>query len=452
MPNLMMPGSPRYQPRGLIEHFGYDNTYRGLACVEFANLKVLGELGVIPCSAMSFLTPELEAAIMAIPATDVDKTEKEVTGHDVRAWIHEAQKLMLPELGRWMHILLTSYDALDTGRILQYTAAHQQVVAPKTRQVIGIMADLVEKFADQVQIGRTHGQHALPITVGFWLATILARIHYNYEQMEISAANLRGKISGAVGAYNAQDGLGISQLCEGGPSYEERVLARVGLKPPPISTQILPPEPLAYYLHACTQEAIAFGQFGDDGRNLMRTEIAEIAEARWEGQVGSSTMTGKINPIKFEGLKGDSMIAEVLYHLVLRTGISEHQRDLTGSRPARKFPEIVITLVNQLGELLRAKGDEEPFLARIVVKPENCKDNFDRSSHTILGEPLYIALQMAGYNGDAHALINDEIAPRSRVSGRDLLAELIEFAEDREDLQEVLAKVPAEMQELFHNH
>ena len=448
-----MPGNPRYQPKDLQQFFGHDNTYRGLASVELANLDVLGELGVIPPETMSMLTPELRKAVLNIPATTVDATERKITGHDVRAWVLEAQKLMTPKLGRWMHVLLTSYDALDTGRIFQYVAAHQQVVAPKTRQLIGIMADLVEQFADQVQIGRTHGQHALPITVGFWLATILARINYNYEQMEACAGNLRGKISGAVGAYNAQHGLGISQLCSDGPSFEERVLTRIGLKPVPISTQILPPEPLAYYLHACVQQAIAFGQFGDDGRHLMRSEIAEVAEARMKGQVGSSTMAHKVNPIKFEGLRGDATIAQALYSLVLMTGISEHQRDLTGSRPARKFPEIVITLVNQLNTLLRANDGEEPFLARLTVNPGNCLANFQQSAHLVLAEPLYIALQIAGFDGDAHALINDEIAPLARESGRSLLEELVEFAQgaDNEDLLAVVEQVPAEIQELFRS-
>lgn len=457
--NLFMPaGHARYQPKSLAQHFGYDFAYYGLACVEFANLEVLGDLGVIPPTSMQHLTPEIREQILGIPATTVDKTEREITGHDVRAWIHEAQRILNPELGRWLHLLLTSYDSLDTGRILQYVTAHQQVVRPKTVSIIKIMADLVEKHAGQLQIGRTHGQHALPITVGFWLATILSRMVYNFTQMDINANALTGKVSGAVGAYNAQAGLGISALCAGGLTFEERVLAKVGLKPAPISTQILPLEPLAYYLHACMWLSQAYGQLGTDGRNLMRSEIAEIAEASTVAvQVGSSTMAGKINPFKFEGLVGEAINTEVDYHRVPRVGISEHQRDLVGSRPSRRFPEIIISLVTQEDELLRAKEDEEPFLTRLIVKPENCQRNFDQSAHMITGEPLYIALQMAGYEGDAHDLVNKVIAPLARMSHRNLIEELEDFADRDSDFEyldsvrKALDMMPSEVKELLHH-
>jgi adenylosuccinate lyase len=421
--NLMMPGHPRYQPKDLAKIFGHDTSYCGLARVEFANLQVLGEIGVIPPEVMIMLSPEIMSMVLDIPASSVDATEREVTQHDVRAWVLEAQKIMDPSIGRWLHVLLTSYDALDTGRILQYLDAHN-ILHEKIVRVVGIFADLAEKYAGQLQIGRTHGQHALPITVGFWLATILYRLLYNAKEMDRCANLLVGKISGAVGAYNAQIGLGIAELCAGGPTYEERVLAKLGLKPAPISTQILPPEPLAYYLHACTLMSVALGQFGRDCRHLMRSEIGEIAEAREPGQVGSSTMAHKQNPITFEGLEGDASDSIIEYLRVLENCISEHQRDLVGSRSSRRFPIIPITLCNQLNTLLRAKEGQEPFLARLVVNPERCQHNFKQSAKLILAEPLYIALQMAGYPGDAHKLVNDDLVPRARSRGFSVYSEL----------------------------
>jgi adenylosuccinate lyase len=111
-----------------------------------------------------------------------------------------------------------------------------------TDKVVGLFVDQVNLFALQPQIGRTHGQHALPITAGFWSATILSRILTNIQSANSAAEKLAGKISGAVGVHDAQVGLGIAARC-GDKTFEERVLEKLGLKAAPISTQILPPEP-----------------------------------------------------------------------------------------------------------------------------------------------------------------------------------------------------------------
>ncbi|MDP3901292.1 MAG: lyase family protein, partial [bacterium] len=297
MANLQLPGNPRYQPADLREIFGYDNLYRPVGEVELAALDVLAEIGVIPAEDFVRLTPEIREAILAISTTDVDRVEREVTGHDIRAWVRLAQDLLPPELRRWAHIPLTSYDPLDTARALQFSRAHAQVVRPKAAQVALILADLTERFSEQIQVGRTHGQHALPVTVGFWFATVLNRIMENVRIMDLHASSLTGKVSGAVGAYNAQMALGITR--EGEASFEERVLGKLGLVPGRISTQIVQPEPLVHYLFSCVTLSAAFGQFGRDARHLMRTEIAEVREQFQEGQVGSSTMAHKRNPINF---------------------------------------------------------------------------------------------------------------------------------------------------------
>ena len=135
-----------------------------------------------------------------------------MTRHDIRAWVRIAQGKVDPGLRRWIHVPLTSYDALDTARALQFVRGHE-AVRRLTDKVIGLVVEQVNSFALQPQIGRTHGQHALPITVGFWLATILSRILSNIQSANSAAEKLVGKISGAVGVYNAQVGLGIAARC-----------------------------------------------------------------------------------------------------------------------------------------------------------------------------------------------------------------------------------------------
>ena len=264
--NLALPGNPRYQPNDLQEYFGYDLLFKTVAEVEIAVMKTLAEIGIIPEDDIALLTTALEQALCEITTTEVEKLERTVTHHDVRAWVQLAQQQLPPSLKRWVHVPLTSYDALDTARALQFARAHR-VVRGLTHQVIKHFIELVQRFAEQVQIGRTHGQHALPITVGFWLATILNRIVANIKAANLAAESLVGKISGAVGAYNAQVGLGILRCCRG-ETFEERVLNKLGLKAAPISTQILSPEPLADYLFACVKLSAAFGQFGRDWRTI----------------------------------------------------------------------------------------------------------------------------------------------------------------------------------------
>ncbi|MBU0547036.1 MAG: lyase family protein [Patescibacteria group bacterium] len=433
----------------MVPFFGYDNLYRKLAEVEIATLQVLGELNIIPSEEMAKLTPELIKKIMEIPTTEVDRIEKEITKHDVRAWVRKAQQIINGELGRWVHIPLTSYDALDTGRMLQFRDAYYYALRQSLYEVVLALANLVEKYADQIQIGRTHGQHALPITVGFWLATILHRIIYNWQQMDICTRAFVGKISGAVGAHNAQVGLNFTDPNKR-ESFEVLVLKKLNLKPAKISTQILPPEPLAYFLFSSAMLSATLGQFGRDGRNLMKTEIAEVAEAFEENQVGSSTMAHKRNPINFEGLEGGWIRTKNELGKLLDNLISEHQRDLVGSSPIRDYPIIVINLQKQLDTLLKKKNNVS-FLERITINRDNCQINFEKSSSFILAEPLYIALQMAGYNKDAHEFVNRQLVPMAKEKNICLIEALEELCTEDVDLRTVKNKIPTEVLKLLHH-
>lgn len=136
--NLILPGNQRYQPAGLKPYFGYDRLYRGLARVEIATLQTLGDIGFIPAEDMALLTREMIDQLLAITTTEVDKVERGPKGtrHDVRAWVRIAQGLLPPQLGRWVHVPLTSYDPLDTGRILTFIEAYHNVVRPALCEVI----------------------------------------------------------------------------------------------------------------------------------------------------------------------------------------------------------------------------------------------------------------------------------------------------------------------------
>jgi len=458
---LQLPGQPRYQPKSLAEIFGHDNSYVPVCDVELATLDVLGEIGVIPPGDIALLTQEVRVAIRDICASDIDllekkgwpahddKPERKPTKHDIRALVIAIQEIIPEPLRRWVHVPLTSYDPLDTGRILQYGQAYE-VIHPKCVEIIRVLSKLVRKYAKTLQIGRTHKQHALPITVGFWFGTILSRIIYNSKQIDEFVKGLVGKISGAVGAGNAVYGLGIAEKCGNNP-FQNRVLDKLGLKPAPISTQILPPEPLAYFLHSCIMLSAALGQFGRDCRNLMATEVAEIGEPFEEGQVGSSTMAQKRNPINFENIEGmwfRNMAEYLKVHLAL---ISEHQRDLVGSPLARDFPIMLVNLVIQLETLLRKNDAGETFLARLTVNEANCRRNFKMSANVVLGEPVYIALQMAGYQKDAHALVNHRAVAISQQRKILLIDAIRNIAKTDSDVAKALGNIPEEVIQLLEH-
>ena len=132
--------------------FGYDNLFRTVAEVEIATMKTLADIGIIPKADIASLTPAVERELLSITTTEVDTVEREVTKHDIRAWVRIAQSKVEPGLRRWIHVPLTSYDALDTARALQFVRGHE-VVRP-TDKVVGLFAEQVNHFALQPQIGR----------------------------------------------------------------------------------------------------------------------------------------------------------------------------------------------------------------------------------------------------------------------------------------------------------
>jgi len=190
-------------------------------------------------------------------------------------------------------------------------------------------------------------------------------------------------------------------------------------------------------------------QFGRDCRHLMRSEISEVAESFEGEQVGSSTMAHKRNPISFENTEGMWIKTKNEFGKVLDTLISEHQRDLTGSSVARDYPIILINLQQQLNTLLKKNKNEVPFLSRITFHKDACQRNFDMSSNLILAEPLYIALQMAGYPGDAHELVSRKLVPIAKKRNVLLVEVLEEFAQDDFEVKTAMNTIPKDVWELL---
>jgi adenylosuccinate lyase len=232
-------------------------------------------------------------------------------------------------------------------------------------------------------------------------------------------------------------------------NFEAKVLKKLGLKTAPISTQILPPEPLAYFLFSSIMLSAALGQLARDCRHLMRTEIAEIREDFEEEQVDSSAMAQKRNLTNFEDIEGIWLKTKNEFGKVLDALISEHQGDLVMSPLARDFPIILINLQSQLNKLLREDKNHIPFLHRLSIDRQACRRNFELNSRVILAEPTYIALQMAGYQGDAHELVNRVLVPQALDNHRQLISVLLATAAKDPTLQEAVDNIPPEIMALL---
>jgi adenylosuccinate lyase len=210
--------------------------------------------------------------------------------------------------------------------------------------------------------------------------------------MERHAAGLRGKLSGAVGAYNA-----TSVVSADPRELERRVLDALGLEPAEIATQIVPPEPLLRLLHDLNTAFGIIANIADDLRHLQRSEIAEVAEAFGEHQVGSSTMPQKRNPWNSEHVKSLWKAFAPRIMTVYMDQISEHQRDLSNSASGRFVTEYVTGFVAACERMRRV-------VSRLVVDHERLRANLSLRGDSVLAEPAYILLALSGLP-DAHEAV-----------------------------------------------
>jgi adenylosuccinate lyase len=251
---------------------------------------------------------------------------------------------------------------------------------------------IAEREADTVQIGRTHGQHAVPITFGFAMAEHVARLGERTVALQSAAERLVGKVSGAVGAYNAS-----SLFFDDPMEFEREVLAELGLTPGSHSTQIVAAEPLCDLIHVLTSVLGVMANLADDMRHLQRTEIAEVGEAFGERQVGSSTMPHKRNPWNFENVKAFFKAFAPRVVTQYLDQLSEHQRDLTNSATNRFLPELVVAVYCCADRLTRV-------MSRLVVDRESMARNLALSRGLVAAEPLYVILAGLGHP-DAHEAV-----------------------------------------------
>ena len=361
------------------------------------------------------------AADQVTPQEVADEEQK--TRHDVRALVNVIRSRVPDEAKRFVHLGATSYDIVDTANALRYREAVERVVIPAVASVVARCIAIAEAEADTPQIGRTHGRHAEPITFGFAMSSYVSRLGDRIGRLDYFAKRLPGKLSGAVGAYNA---LGL--LTSDPRALEQRFLATVGVDHRTTSTQIVEAEGWSDLAHACVSTLGVLANLADDMRQLQRTEIGEVAEAFASEQVGSSTMPHKRNPVSFENVKS---IWKAMAPRVVTTymdQISEHQRDLTNSASQRFLGELVAATAYAAKRMASS-------LEGIRIDRERLRANLASSRGTISAEPLYVLLAKYGHP-DAHEAVR-KVTLEAERSGRSV----VEIAMMDNDVREYLRKL-----------
>ena len=406
----------------LHPYLSEEGRVRAQAKAEAALARALALEGLAPAA----VADAIGAAAGRIGAAEVYAEEARI-GHDVRALVNLIRAQVPEDARRFVHLGATSMDIVDTANAWRYREAVERVVLGRLGLLASRLIALAEGEADTTQAGRTHGQHAVPITFGFAIAEYVSRLGGRILVLRAAAHALPGKLSGAVGAYNAP-----ALLVSDPHALERRYLAQLGLAPASHSTQIVEPEAWSDLAHACVGALGVMANLADDMRQLQRTEIAEIAEGFRALQVGSSTMPQKRNPVSFENVKS---IWKAFMPRVVTTyldQISEHQRDLTNSA-SQRFS----------GELIAATAYAATRLGSSIdgmrVDRERMKANVGLSRGGIIAEALYVLLAKHGHP-DAHEAVR-RLTLEAERSGRSPL----ELAALDPELKPLLATLtPAE--------
>lgn len=401
---------------------------RSEAMVEAAATRVLARRGI--CS--EAVADEVARAAEAVTPTEVAAEEARIH-HNIRALVNCLQARVSDEARPYVHFTLTSFDVVDSATAWRLKNAGLRVVVPELLKLEQVLIELARREKDTLQMGRTHGQHAVPVTFGFAMAEYVSRLGGRIEAVRAAASEMRGKISGAVGAYNAS-GLFFPDPV----AFEEEVLAELNLKPSLHSTQVVEAEFVADYVHALLSTFGVLASLADDMRHLQRTEIGEVGELFEAQQVGSSTMPHKRNPWNFENVKSLWKAFVPRQVTVYMDQLSEHQRDLTNSASARFNPEIIVGLVSSTRRLTRIMG-------KLVTDTERMEANFNLTQGMIAAEPAYILLAAHGHP-DAHEAVR-RLTLEAQSSGRPL-GEVL-FADG--DLQPYLTRFTPQQLEVLRD-
>ncbi len=340
--------------------------------VEVAVCEVHAEMGTIPKEAVEEIKKRATFSVERI--NEIEKT----TDHDVIAFTTNLAE-SIGEASRFVHYGLTSSDVVDTANALLLRDACD-ILLVKIDALMEVLKRRAFEFKATPQIGRTHGIHAEPTSFGLTFALWYDEMRRNRERVEVARESVAvGKISGAVGGFAHLD-----------PEVEEKVCALLGLKPEPVSTQIVQRDRYAEYLTTLAIAASSLDKFALQIRHWQRTEVREAQEKFKRGQKGSSAMPHKRNPILSERICGMARVVRANSIVGLENVALWHERDISHSSAERVvLPDSSIALDYML-EKMRSLVDG------LVVYPERMLENLNLTRGLVFSGQLLLALTQKG--------------------------------------------------------
>jgi adenylosuccinate lyase len=406
---------PRYSRPEMVAIWSPETKFRIWFEIEAHACDALAELGVIPREAARTIWEKGGNAVFDIAR--IDEIERE-TKHDVIAFLTHLAEIVGPD-ARFVHQGMTSSDVLDTCLSVQLARASDILIA----DVDALLAALKKRafeHKDTVTIGRSHGIHAEPTTFGVKLALAHAEFTRCRERLVHARAEIATcAISGAVGTFANID-----------PRVEEHVARKLGLKPEPVSTQVIPRDRHAMYFATLGVIASSIERLATEIRHLQRTEVLEAEEYFAPGQKGSSAMPHKRNPVLTENLTGLARMVRAYAMPAMENVALWHERDISHSSVERMIgPDATITLDFALHRLAGV-------IDRLLVYPKNMEANLNRFRGLIHSQRILLALTQAGVSReDAYRLVQRN-AMKVWEEGKDFLVELLADREVRAALSE----------------
>ncbi|MBN1547620.1 MAG: adenylosuccinate lyase [Syntrophaceae bacterium] len=410
---------PRYSREKMSRIWEPENKFQTWLDIEVSACEAMAELGLIP--------PESLKNIKEKAAFDVERIDEieETTKHDVIAFLTSVTE-RVGEDGRFIHMGMTSSDVLDTSLAILLKQAAEILL----EDLDGLIAAIRKKAMDHkmtLMIGRTHGIHAEPITFGLKLA-IWYQEMVRHRQRLLRAKEIvsYGKISGAVGTFSFID-----------PSVEEYVCKKLGLKPAPVSSQILQRDRHAEFFTTLALIASSLDKFAQEIRLLQRTEVREAEEYFSPGQKGSSAMPHKRNPILSENLSGLSRLMRSYALASMEDVALWHERDISHSSVERVIgPDATILLDFMLGRFTR-------MVDQLVVYPEQMLHNLNMTHGVVFSQLVLLKLIDKGMSREeAYAVVqkNAMASWKKHLEFKDLL---------KQDKQVTAVLSPAEIDDVF---
>jgi adenylosuccinate lyase len=374
---------PRYSLPEMASLWSDEARFSNMLEIEILAVEAWSLLGTVPAEDVATIRERTTGMITAADVAAIEERER-ITNHDVAAFVDIVADRVGQPAGAWVHYGLTSSDVVDTALSLTLSRAATLLIDAASALEEGI-ATRARELRDVPMVGRTHGIHAEPTTMGAKLALWALQMRRDRERLvRARHAVSVGKLSGAVGTYSNVD-----------PAVERYVCQRLGLRPVP-ATQVLARDRHAEFAYACASVAASVEAFALEIRHLQRTEVGEAAEPFRKGaQKGSSAMPHKRNPVRCEQMCGLARIVRANLVPALEDVALWHERDISHSSVER----VILPDSSMLAYYLLVKFKE--IVDGLEVFPERMAENLERSYGLVFSQPVLLALVASGLDRDA---------------------------------------------------